>query len=39
MSSINGAPEGPVAKLLGGTGTFLDDRLHAAKAVLTRGVI
>jgi quinol---cytochrome-c reductase cytochrome b subunit len=35
MSSINGAPEGPVAKLLGGTGTFLDDRLHVAKGTRT----
>jgi ubiquinol-cytochrome c reductase cytochrome b subunit len=31
MSSINGAPTGPVDKLLAGTGTFFDDRLRAAK--------
>jgi ubiquinol-cytochrome c reductase cytochrome b subunit len=31
MSSINGAPTGPVEKLLADTGTFFDDRLRAAK--------
>jgi len=35
MSSVNGAPSGPVEKLLAGTGTFLDDRLRAAKSTRT----
>src|SRR5580693_3632418 len=40
MSSTNEAPvgtagEGPVEKLLAGTGTFLDDRLRAAKGTRT----
>jgi ubiquinol-cytochrome c reductase cytochrome b subunit len=40
MTSTNEAPagtagEGPVEKVLEGTGTFLDDRLHAAKSTRT----
>ena len=35
MSSVNGSPSGPVEKLLAGTGTFLDDRLRAAKSTRT----
>ncbi|MGI8450277.1 MAG: ubiquinol-cytochrome c reductase cytochrome b subunit, partial [Streptosporangiaceae bacterium] len=40
MTSTNEAPagtagDGPVEKVLAGTGTFLDDRLHAAKGTRT----
>jgi ubiquinol-cytochrome c reductase cytochrome b subunit len=41
MSTSNGAPngqvqvQGPVEKVLGGTGVFLDDRLRAAKSTRT----
>ena len=40
MTSTNEAPagtagEGPIEKVLEGTGTFLDDRLHAAKSTRT----